>query len=199
MPIHWNVHGEIDSYAGKSFATFFVPALNLFMVALIYSLSSIDPKVRHAQPDLRKSQRKIFRIVRLVISGFMAIVTLAILGIAVGLSLDMSRIMGVGMALLIGILGNFMGKIRPNYFTGIRTPWTLESPQVWIKTHRFGGRLMVVSAILLLIACFTVKGAVYVSVIVTLILVIAFVPMIYSFVIYKREHSSVANINRHST
>jgi immunity protein, SdpI family len=188
MPIHWNAHGQVDGYAGKPFATFFVPTLNVFMVALIYFLSAIDPKVREAQPDVRKSQRKILRMVRLVISAFMSSVALAVLAIGAGLSLDMLRIMGVGMALLVGILGNFMGKIRPNYFTGIRTPWTLESPEVWIKTHRFGGRLMVASAVLLLIACVTLKGAVYVAVIVTLVLAMAFVPMIYSYVIYKKEH-----------
>jgi uncharacterized membrane protein len=190
MPIHWNARGEIDGYAGKPFATFFLPAVNLFIVAVFYLVSRIDPKVRYAQPDPQKSQRRVFRAIRLAISGFMAIVGLAILGVAAGLSLDMLRIVGVGMALLIGILGNFMGKIRPNYFTGIRTPWTLESPEVWIKTHRFGGRLMVVVAVLLLIASLTLKGAAYVSVMVALILVMAFVPMIYSFLVYKKENSS---------
>ncbi|HKQ38339.1 MAG TPA: SdpI family protein [Verrucomicrobiae bacterium] len=187
MPIHWNARGEIDGYAGKTFATFFIPTVNIFMVALIYCLAAIDPKVRGAQPDVRNSQRKVFGIVRLVLSGFMGIVGLAVLGIGAGLALDMSRIIGVGMALLIGVLGNFMGKIRPNYFTGIRTPWTLESPHVWIRTHRFGGRLMIAVAVLLLIACFTLKGVAWVSVMVSLILVMAFVPMIYSFIIYKKE------------
>ena len=190
MPIHWNARGEIDGYAGKPFATFFLPSVNLFVVGLIYVLALVDPKVRKAQPDSQKSYRKIFRMLRLVISGFMAIVGLAILGIAAGLSLDMMRIIGVGMAVVFGILGNFMSKIRPNYVVGIRTPWTLESPDVWIKTHRFGGRVMIAAGILLFIACFTLKGAAYISVMVALTLVMAFVPMIYSFVIYKRERSS---------
>jgi uncharacterized membrane protein len=188
MPIHWNAHGEIDGYAAKPFATFFVPALNFFIVTVSYLVSLIDPKVRNASPDSQKSYRKMFRLVQLVISGFMAIMALSILGIAAGLSLDMMRIMGIAFALLTGIIGNFMGKIRPNYFLGIRTPWTLESPQVWIKTHRFSGRLWVALAILLLIAAFTLKGSAYVSVMVLLILAIAFVPIIYSVVIYKKEH-----------
>jgi uncharacterized membrane protein len=190
MPIHWNAHGEIDGYAGKPFATFFVPALNLFIVALIYFLSRFDPRVRKAEPELQKGFQKTFRVIRLAISGFMAVVALTILGIAAGLSLDMTRIIGVGAALLIGILGNLMSKIRPNYFVGIRTPWTLESREVWIKTHRFGGRVMVAGAILLLIACFALKGVAYAFVMLSVVLTMAFVPMIYSFVIYKKEHSS---------
>lgn len=187
MPIHWNAQGEIDGYASKPFATFFVPAVNLFIVGLIYFLALIDPRIRKAEADSKKSYEKTLRIVRLTISTFMTMVALTVLGIAAGLSLDMTRIIGVGTALVIGILGNFMSKIRPNYFVGVRTPWTLESREVWIKTHRVAGRLMVAAALMLLIAALTLKGAVYVSVMVALILVMAFVPMIYSFVIHKRQ------------
>jgi uncharacterized membrane protein len=193
MPIHWNAQGEIDGYSERPFAAFFLPALNIFIVALFYFLTLIDPKVRNAQPDSQKSQHRIFRILRLVISGFIAIVALAVLGIAAGLSLDMMRIIGVGTALLIGALGNFMGKIRPNYFTGIRTPWTLESPEVWIKTHRFSGRLMVAVALMLLIACFTLKGTAYAWVMASLIIAMVFIPIIYSFAIYKKEHAPAPN------
>ena len=40
-----------------------------------------------------------------------------------------------------------MGKIRPNWFVGIRTPWTLSSELSWTKTHRLGGRLFVLVGI----------------------------------------------------
>ncbi len=33
-------------------------------------------------------------------------------------------------------MGNFFGKIRRNFFLGIRVPWTLASERVWNETHR---------------------------------------------------------------
>jgi len=42
--------------------------------------------------------------------------------------------------------GNYMGKVRSNWFLGIRTPWTLSSELSWEKSHRLLGRLFVISA-----------------------------------------------------
>ena len=61
-----------------------------------------------------------------------------------------------GGSTLIGVLfvglGNVMGKIRPNWFVGFRTPWGLNSPDVWTRTHRFGGRLMLGLGLVLIVA-----------------------------------------------
>ncbi|HMC92889.1 MAG TPA: SdpI family protein, partial [Allosphingosinicella sp.] len=34
------------------------------------------------------------------------------------------------------LIGNQLGKSRSMYLVGIRTPWTLASEEVWIRTHR---------------------------------------------------------------
>jgi uncharacterized membrane protein len=43
------------------------------------------------------------------------------------------------VGLLFIVLGNLMPRFRSNFFFGIRTPWTLSSEQMWMKTHRLGG------------------------------------------------------------
>jgi immunity protein, SdpI family len=55
------------------------------------------------------------------------------------------------------ILGNYLPNLRPNYFIGIRTPWTFENAETWRATHRLGGRLMFYGALLLLILEFFVS------------------------------------------
>ena len=60
--------------------------------------------------------------------------------------LDVSRAVEGGVCLLIALLGNVMGKVRRNFFVGIRTPWTLKDTRVWARTHRFTGRLMVMAS-----------------------------------------------------
>ena len=58
--------------------------------------------------------------------------------------------------LLFAFMGNLMHNIKPNYFAGVRTPWTLEDPDTWRATHRlagklwFGGGIFVTIAVLVL-------------------------------------------------
>lgn len=50
---------------------------------------------------------------------------------------------------LLGVLGNAMPALRPNWFFGIRTPWTLRDDRVWDRTHRVAGHALVGASILL--------------------------------------------------
>jgi uncharacterized membrane protein len=51
------------------------------------------------------------------------------------------------MFVFFALIGNLLGKVRRNFWMGIRTPWTLASEEVWIATHRLGARLMVAAGI----------------------------------------------------
>lgn len=55
---------------------------------------------------------------------------------------------GTGLGLVL--VGNVMGKLRPNARVGIRTPWTLAHPRVWDQTHRYGGKALVLGGVLLI-------------------------------------------------
>jgi uncharacterized membrane protein len=52
--------------------------------------------------------------------------------------------------LMLGI-GAVLGKIRPNWFVGIRTPWTMSSKQAWVKTHRLGGFMFIALGLLFIV------------------------------------------------
>ncbi len=62
--------------------------------------------------------------------------------------------MPIGVGALLIVLGNYMPKIKPNYFIGIRTPWTLESEAVWNKTHRLGGKVFIAMGMLSMLTAF---------------------------------------------
>ena len=55
------------------------------------------------------------------------------------------------MGLLFFGLGFMVERAQPNWFIGIRTPWTLSNPVVWQKTHRVGGLAFKVSGVLVLV------------------------------------------------
>ena len=60
--------------------------------------------------------------------------------------------MPVGVGVLLVVVGNVLGKVRPNYFVGVRTPWTLASARSWEATNRLGGRVFVLGGVGLAIA-----------------------------------------------
>jgi uncharacterized membrane protein len=186
IAIHWNIRGEIDGYASRVFGALFGPCMNVLLVALLAVLSWIDPRVRKQDAETRASSQRVFRGLRLTFSLFFMAISFAVLTIALGFPLDMSRFIGAGMALLFLVLGNLMGKIRPNYFVGVRTPWTLESRDVWQKTHRLAGRVMVAGSFLLLVSALTLPSRAVVLVLLPVVLIMTLVPVVYSYVIYRK-------------
>lgn len=99
-------------------------------------------------------------------------------------SFALERALFGGVALLIALVGNLMGKIRRNFFFGIRTPWTLASETVWNATHRVAARSMVAGGVVGLIIAMLDASLWLVS----LALVSAFaVPVVYSFFRYRGE------------
>ena len=134
VPIHWNAAGQVDSYASKGFLWLFCvisPVLALFF----QFLPKADPK----KENYEKFQGKYD------LTGVLfPCITLLVMGITISEAinpgvLNVSRLI-MGMISVIFILvGNFMGKVKTNWFIGFRTPWALSDPDVWNKTQRLGG------------------------------------------------------------
>jgi uncharacterized membrane protein len=80
-------------------------------------------------------------------------------------------------------MGNFMGKLTRNFFVGIRTPWTLVNDEVWLRTHRLGGKLFVAAGVVTAIAAFSGAGL---YVMLAAVLAAAIVSVIYSYVVYRK-------------
>jgi len=88
------------------------------------------------------------------------------------------------------IFGNYLGKVRPNYFVGIRTPWTLESEQVWIKTHRLTGMLWALSSLIMLVLKIIIPMTSFIYLLGIYLVVIITFPFVYSFLAFKKEKSA---------
>ncbi len=196
VPTHWNARGEVDGMARKAYGVLALPCVNVGLAFLMTVLPLIDPKMRKQEGDTRNSLWRTVRIIRLGTTTFMAFMSVAALAAALNMFKDgaqFSRLLNFGVAFLFILLGNFMSKIRPNYFLGIRTPWTLESKEVWTKTHRMGGRLFVVAGFIMVVASLTVPLEQYVyCVLLPLIVGVSLFTTGYSYVIYKKENRTAA-------
>ena len=101
-----------------------------------------------------------------------------------GYALPMSTIAPLAVGVLLMVLGNYMGKLRRNFFMGIRTPWTLASEAVWERTHRMAGWLFVLGGAVMVVAA--LAGAVRGRLLLAVIVVVALVPVVYSYFVYRR-------------
>jgi uncharacterized membrane protein len=187
MAIHWNAAGQVDGYAGRAFAAWFVPSFNVGMALLLGILPRWDPRVRRGDAEVRANMFRVARIMRTWISALISAISLAILAIAIGWRVDMTRVATVGAALLFVVLGNYLTKLRPNSFMGIRTPWTLRSPEVWTKTHRLAAKLMMGGGLVLILLSLVVPSQIFmICAFVPMVLLMTLIPAVYSYRIANR-------------
>jgi len=159
IPIHWNLAGQINGW-GSKFSLFVMPVANLVIVALLHFLPSIDPKLRHSVGGPGRMQHAL-QILRLALVTFFGAIFASQMAATLGHALPMRRLVPSATLLFLAIIGNYLSNLRPNYFAGIRTPWTLESPETWRATHRLGGRLLFFGSIVLLLLQFVVRESLF--------------------------------------
>ena len=181
VPIHWNVSGEIDNYADKAVAAFLFPGILLGMYLLFWALPYLDPKKeRYTQFSKVYHTFKFLFIFNFALIYFLT--SLAALGLKVNV--------GTWIPVMIGsfflIIGNYMGKIKMNWFIGIRSPWTLSSEIVWNKTHRLGGKLFILAGIILMLMPL-IAIPYKIPFFITAIVAVAIVPLIYSYYLFHKE------------
>lgn len=174
---HFGNDGTPNGWSSKWFAVFGLPIFLVFLNVVCIMLTETDPR-RHRYPE---KMMKIMYWICPVISwiGAFSIYTNA-------LGFDLSN-MGQWMCLLLGvvfvIIGNYMPKVKQNYYLGIKLPWTYASEENWNKTHRLGGKVWVIGGILFILNAFLkIRGAEIV-----LMLALILIPTIYSFLYSRKE------------
>ncbi|GAC1538411.1 MAG: SdpI family protein [Herpetosiphon sp.] len=147
---HWGLDGQPNGSMGRVPGMLLPAAILTGVLALLHFGARIDPFGRNYP-----AWSPTFHFVQLATGLFVLALQVVTTGFALGILHDVRRPLFTLVSLLMIALGNVLGKLRPNWFVGIRTPWTLSSPDVWTLTHRFGGRVLVgVGGVMLLLALF---------------------------------------------
>lgn len=180
LPAQFGITGEVNRYWPKSSIIIQGAVLGLVLPLAMQFIRRIDPK-----KDNYSKFTAAYKMIRLAIAVVMD--AMLVLSVTKGLHPDFAAgKLGIAVVGLLFIaLGNYMPQIKDNYFTGIKTPWTLASPEVWRKTHRFSGYMWVAGGILLMLAAFLPKTA-SISLIITSLLLAVLVPYVYSWFISQR-------------
>ena len=110
---------------------------------------------------------------------------------AAGIPVDMNRMITNGMLILFLIIGNFMGNLRPNYFAGIRTPWTLDDPEIWRATHRIGARILFYGCLALLLLQWLLNGEQLLFLSLGLLIGCSIWSIAYSYFLFHRKNRTI--------
>jgi len=180
VPMHFNAKGEADRYGSKDELIGVLFLLNLPLYFIMRYAPQLDPKKKI-------NQKQLFGL-RLVLHLFISAIALFII-----YSTQQDALANpFGIVSLVGLLfaalGFFFRSIKPNYFIGIKTPWTLESEEVWNKTHQVSGPVWIAGGIFMALSPLFAKSAsVYIILGVTFGL--AIFSVVYSYVAYKNLRS----------
>jgi len=182
VPIHWNAAGQIDGYADKWTGLFVAPLMALVASLIFIAVTITEPQ----QGNLAKS-RALVLIAWFGLLGGAVVIEFAQLATLFGWQVPVARLVIGGIGLFFMILGNQLSKSRQMYMVGIRTPWTLADPDIWIATHRLGGKLMMIAGLVWLVAaaCGWVS-LLAAPLLVAVMLVASLVPVVYSYLLWRR-------------
>lgn len=185
VPTHWNAAGEIDGYMNKPWGVIVLPLTAVFAFLLMKVVPRISPPIR--DEDRFRNALSLFQVVMV---GFLCGVSILALLAANGVAVRMAEWVSAGVAVLFFVIGVILPKVGPNYFMGIRTPWTLASEEVWDRTHRHAGPLFMLAGFVFLFGAFlNVSIGWFIGSILLLVLWL----VVYSYLIHRqieREHQA---------
>ncbi|MGB2666294.1 MAG: SdpI family protein [Candidatus Acidiferrum sp.] len=174
---HWNLRNQVDGYSAKWTLFLMGPGLMAGIMVLWRFLPWLSPK--NFEVD---SFRSTYFQIMLIVVSLLAYFNAAVLWAGVGYSLNVGRAIVGGLCLLVALLGNLLGKVRRNFYIGVRTPWALANERVWNATHRFAAKTFVAGGLVgLALTAVGLQGrAVFV------VLLAALIPAVYSLAFYKQ-------------
>lgn len=186
LPVHWDLSGRPDSYAGKWVGLLMPAGITAAMSLLFWFLPSLEPRGRNF---LRSQGLYLWGWGALLLLGIA--IEIVVLSVALGWGIPANHVIVGSLGLMFVIVGNQLGKSRSMYLIGLRTPWTLASEEVWIRTHRLAGKLMVLAGLIAFVAALLpLPSGLLASILGAGIAVAAVVPIVYSFLLWRREKTA---------
>ena len=197
VPTHFNAKFEADDFGSKSemlYIILFIFALSIGVTLLLNNLNKVDPKRRYSgRSSLLIKISWTLTIFFSIMSGFM--VYTAINYIPGNPNEISPKYVFALLGLLFVALGNLINNVKPNYFVGIRTPWTLNDEENWRLTHHMGSKLWFFGGLLMILLILLLPGQYATLIAAITIIPLVMIPVIYSFYIFKQKKKGITNRN----
>lgn len=182
VPTHFGMDGKPNDYSSKG-SLWWIEAIlggmSILIFLLLRFLPLIDPK------KSAKYSSPVFNKMAVAVVLLMAIINYLIINAAQKGGFSFVGAMPVLLGAFFAFMGNIMHSLKPNYFAGIRTPWTLESEETWRQTHQLGGKIWFIGGIIVALTGLILPANIEPFVMTGCILIMAIIPIVYSYIFYK--------------
>ena len=184
VPTHFDAGGKPNDYSSKS--TLFLITAGMSAIAmgvffLIRNLEKIDPK------KFAKSNPGSMNKIAIGLVIFLSTLNVIIVSSAQQGKIGNIKLVMCLIGLFLAFMGNVMYSVKPNYFVGIRTPWTLENEDNWRKTHQIAGKLWVAGGLLITVLALILPGAAFPYFLLPTVALMVLIPVAYSFIEFKKS------------
>jgi len=184
VPTHFDLDGIPNGWSSKTALLIIPGALGMGIYFLMLIIPVLDPKGKIMQMGDK------FYALRFMLSLFVSLLVTYLLYLGKVGSLSDANIPIALVGMLLALLGNYFQTIRPNYFIGIRTPWTLENDQVWKKTHLLGGRIWMIGGVLIVIFAIFISSNRTLMILFSILLsVMVIIPVVFSYTEFRKERN----------
>jgi uncharacterized membrane protein len=184
--VHWNAAGQPDRFGGKAEAFLVMPGIGLLLTVIFAAAPHIDPRGR----NLARSSTA-FLVAWIGVMVVLTLTHLALVLAATGVIASegqaMPKLILLAVSALLVVLGNVLGKARPNWFFGVRTPWSLSSDKAWDVSHRWAARAFVLAGIGGAAAVLLAPLEAAVVIFTTLALLAGLGPILISYLVWRRD------------
>lgn len=183
VPMHWGFDGTV-SYSDK-WQLLLVAALPVALAVMFLLLPVLDP--RRSSYETFRNVYELFQIAMMLL--LLAVVLICVVEAFRPGTVNVPTVVGLLCSMLFILIGLILPKCRPNFFFGLKTPWTLSSETVWTRTHRLSGRLMLAAGMVSLPAAFVPDSRMKMLLLMIPLWIACIVPTICSYLWFRQEQS----------
>lgn len=183
VPTHFGPDMKPDRMGEKAELWLVTGLLSMVSIGLYFLLNNlhrVDPKRRNAGAS------SVFNKLAFGMVVFLAALSFIIIASAKG-TIAVQNFLFPLLGLLFAFIGNYMNHIKPNYFAGIRLPWTLSSDENWRRTHAIAGKLWFAGGVLIALVSLVLPVKTMVPVFIAVMVIITLIPVVYSYRLFKQQ------------
>lgn len=181
MATHFDSAGDPNGWSSKWFAVIGLPLFLAVVNALCTVMTEKDPRRAKYPEKMMKIVYWICPVVSWLCAGM-------IISHGLGMEFEsMPQFMSLFMGLMFVIIGNYLPKVKQNYYLGIKLPWTYADEDNWNRTHRMAGKLWVVGGIVILLNMFLCISGLELCI----LLIMVIVPCVYSWAYSRKKDKSL--------
>lgn len=146
ITIHWGINNNPNRYFSKPAFVFGMPMMMLALQIFCCIVSDLSDK----NPEANKRAVTVYKWIIPILTIVLYIVTIMY---ALGSDLDIRKIAMVILGIIFIILGNYMPKVRGNYYINLKTFWVKNKDEKLVnKATKLSGYALIIGGILCILS-----------------------------------------------